>query len=512
MPINLVHETLEEHASLRGSKKYLIFGNQKFSFREINSKAAKLANLLITRGMQKGDRVCVMLENSPEFLVSFFGVLKAGCVCIPVNTFFVQNEVAYIINDSGAKFIITSSEFKDIAKGLPEKCSSLKSILTYDDTTDFTSENIVRLINKMTDDKPKVALTPEDTAVFVYSSGTTGHPKGAMLTHRNMVANIEGCLDRFKVTYNDRFLLFLPSFHAYALMTCVLLPTYAGSSIIILSSVNDLKKKSFRNILLFQRPTFFLGVPQVYTAMLKAKMPAWFIKFFYPVRLHISGGAPLPEDTLKRFKEKYSHPIVEGYGLSEASPVVSVNMMDWQKPLSVGKPLKDVQVKIVDENEVELPIGQVGELIVKGPNVMKGYWNMPGLTDITLRNGWLFTGDLAKLDEDGFIYIVDRKKDLIIVKGINVYPREIEELLHKHEAIEIAAVIGLPDVKNGEIPVAYVKPKSGNTLTEKDIKAYLRGSLAHFKIPKQINICDDLPMTATGKVLKRELKKRVLNG
>lgn len=511
MPIKLVHEALETQAAARGGKKFLTFGKEKFSFREINSKANKLANLLKIRGINKGDRVCIMLENSPEFFISLYGVLKAGCVCIPINTFFIQEEVAYIINDSGSKLFITSSAFDGVGKGISAKCQTLKTVMTYEDTA-FESENIKKLTARINDNKPDVEIDESDHAVFIYSSGTTGHPKGAMLSHRNMIENAKGCLVRFKVTVNDRFLLFLPSFHAYALMTCVILPTYSGSSIIILGSVNDLKKKSFKNILLFQRPTFFLGVPQVYTALIKSKMPTWFIKFFYPIRLHVSGGAPLPEETLNKFYEKFKRPIVEGYGLSEASPVVSCNTLERQKPMSVGPALPDVEVKVVDENEREVPVGEVGELIVKGPNVMSGYWNMPGLTDMTLRNGWLFTGDLAKLDEEGYIYIVDRKKDLIIVKGINVYPREIEEILHKYEPIEAAAVIGLPDHNSGEIPVAYIKPKQGKTVTEKEIKSYLRTHLAHFKIPKQVHLCEDMPMTATGKVLKRELKQRVLKG
>jgi long-chain acyl-CoA synthetase len=327
-----------------------------------------------------------------------------------------------------------------------------------------------------------------------------------------MVANADSCLSRFKVSIKDRFLLFLPAFHSYAMMTCVILPTYVGSSIIILGSIGDLKKKSFKKILLYKRPSFFLGVPQVYTALIKSKMPKFFIKYLYPIRLHVSGGAPLPEDILNQFKEKFGRSIIEGYGLSEASPVVAANKLKKQKPLSVGPAIKGVEVKVVDENEKELPVGEVGELIVKGPNVMSGYWNMPELTQSTLRNGWLFTGDLAKLDEEGYIYIVDRKKDLIIVKGINVYPREIEEVLHNHDGIEAAAVIGLPDKGSGEIPVAYIKPKEGVEITEKEIKAYLRNHLANYKIPKSVKLEHNLPMTATGKILKRELKDKILNG
>lgn len=246
-------------------------------------------------------------------------------------------------------------------------------------------------------------------------------------------------------------------------------------------------------------------------ALLKSKMPKFFIKYLYPIRLHVSGGAPLPEETLEQFRQKFGRPIIEGYGLSEASPVVSANKLKEQKPLSVGPALKGVEAKVVNEFEKEVPTGDVGELIVKGPNVMQGYWNMPELTKSALRNGWLFTGDLAKIDEDGYIYIVDRKKDLIIVKGMNVYPREIEEVLHKHERIAAAAVIGMPDKASGEIPVAYVKPKDDVELTDKEIRVYLKNCLANYKLPKQIYVKTDLPMTVTGKILKRELKAKALN-
>jgi len=508
MHIDLVHKCLESQAERQGRKKYLLFNDEKHTYKEINASANKLANLLISKGVKKGDRITLMMENCPNFFISFFGILKAGAIAIPVNTFLKQEEVAYMINDSGAKFFITSHQFEHVASGICSFCEELEGVLAFTETG-FTSENI-NTFEGLSSANPDLDISKDDLAVFVYSSGTTGRPKGAMLSHNNMTQNTAACLARFKVTINDRFLLFLPAFHSYAMMTCVILPTYVGSSIIILESVNDLKKKTFKKILIYKRPTFFLGVPQVYTALLKAKMPKLFLKFIYPIRLHVSGGAPLPEETLEQFKEKFGRPIIEGYGLSEASPVVSANLLKEQKPLSVGPALKGVEVKIVDEYEKELAIGEVGELIVKGPNVMSGYWNMPELSEKTLRNGWLFTGDLAKLDEKGYIYIVDRKKDLIIVKGMNVYPREIEEVLHRHEAVDAAAVIGLPDKSSGEIPVAYVKPKDGFELTDKDLRIYLKSHLANFKLPKYINVEHNLPMTATGKILKRELKAKAL--
>ncbi|PLX69904.1 MAG: long-chain fatty acid--CoA ligase [Denitrovibrio sp.] len=511
MSIDLVHACIETQAKKRGKKTYLYFNDEKHSYNDINISANKLANLLISKGVNKGDRVAIMLENSPQFFIAYFGILKAGAIAIPVNTFLKQEEVAYMINDSEAKLFITSQAFDTVATDIGKVCEDLINTLAFHETS-FVSENINVTTKDMDDKNINMDITTDDLAVFIYSSGTTGHPKGAMLTHANMTSNAIGCLARFKVSVKDKFLLFLPAFHSYAMMTCVVLPTYVGSSIIILESVNDLKKKTFKKILLYKRPTFFLGVPQVYIALIKSKMPKFFIKYLYPIRLHVSGGAPLPEETLEQFKAKYNQPIIEGYGLSEASPVVAANRRKMQKPLSVGPALKGIEVRIVDENEKELPIGEVGELIVKGPNVMKGYWNMPELTEKTLRNGWLFTGDLAKLDDEGYIYIVDRKKDLIIVKGMNVYPRELEEVLHKHEDVEAAAVIGLPDKSSGEIPVAYIKPKEGVEIDEKAIKAYLKEHLANYKLPKHIYIKNDLPMTATGKILKRELKDKVLNG
>lgn len=511
MHIDLVHKCLETQTKKHGRKKFIFYNEETYTYIETNKRANKVAAMLMSKGVQKGDRVAIMLENSPEFFFSYFGILKAGAIVIPVNTFLKQEEVAYMLNDSGSKLFITSQSFDYVAAGILDMCEELDAVLAYTETS-FDSENILTLTDDKPETNPEIDIDQSDLAIFVYSSGTTGHPKGAMLTHKNLTSNAQGCCERFKIYNKDRFLLFLPAFHSYAMMTCVVLPTYAGCSIIILGSVNDLKKKTFKKILLYKRPTFFLGVPQVYIALIKSKMPKWFIKYLYPIRLHVSGGAPLPEDILEQFKSKFFKPIIEGYGLSEASPVVSANSLKVQKPLSVGPALNDVEVRIVDENEKELPVGEVGELIARGPNIMKGYWNMPELTEKALRNGWLFTGDLAKLDQEGYIYIVDRKKDLIIVKGINVYPREIEEVLHKHKKIEAAAVIGLPDKSSGEIPVAYVKPKDDVKVTDKEIKAYLKEHLANYKLPKQVHIENDLPMTATGKILKRELKDKVLNG
>ncbi len=508
MPYPNLGKMLYEKAKKLKNKKCLYFEDRVYTYKEVNQKSNRIAKILLEQGIKKGDRVGILLENSPEFIFAFFAITKCGGVAVPLNIFLKKDEVRYILNDCSASFLISSNSFDTAVNGIQSEIESLKGVFAFEETS-FASLNLDKLQHNVTDDDLNIEIEEDELAILIYTSGTTGNPKGAMLTHKNLISNCDQCFDAFKVKAKDKFLLFLPMFHSYAFTTCVLLPLFSSASIIILRSVMEIKKKSFKKILIYKRPTFLLGVPQVYAALSKAKMPGWFIKFVYPVRLHVSGGAPLPEEILNKFREKFKRPIIEGYGLSEASPVVSVNRPNKQKPYSVGLPLKGIEVKVVNEDEIEVPIGEVGELIVKGPNVMKGYWNMKYATDETIKNGWLFTGDLVKLDEEGYIYIVDRKKDLIIVKGINVYPRQIEELLYLHEKVEAAAVLGIKDSASGEVPVAYVMPKENMTVDEKELKEYLKEHLANFKVPKHIHIVDELPMTATGKVLKRILKEQI---
>lgn len=501
-------DMIQKQSERLKNKKCLFFEEQVYTYKQVNETSNRIANILLQQGVKEGDRIAILLENSPEFIFTFFAITKCGAVAVPINIFLKEDEIAFIMNDCEATHLITSEHFETNVKNLKNIVPSIRSILAYEETS-FESLDLDKLKSNVSTDNHSADFDPDNLAVLIYTSGTTGNPKGAMLTHTNLLSNCSGCCEAFKIKKSDRFLLFLPMFHSYAFTTCVLLPLYASNSIIILRSIMDIKKKNFKKTLIYKRPTFFLGVPQVYSALAKSKMPAWFIKFLYPVKLHVSGGAPLPEEILNQFRDKFNMPIIEGYGLSEASPVVAVNRRDVQKAYSVGLPIQDVEVKVVDEEEQEVAVGEVGELIVKGPNVMKGYWNMRGATKETIRNEWLFTGDLVKVDEEGYIYIVDRKKDLIIVKGINVYPRQIEELLYLNEKIEAAAVLGVKDTASGEVPIAYITVKEGEEVTEKEIKDYLKEHLANFKTPKHIHIMDELPMTATGKVLKRILKEQV---
>lgn len=475
---------------------------------EMSNKGARVLKKL---GIQKGDRVAILMENTPLFFPSLFSIFKAGAIAIPLNNMLKDSELIYILNDCEAKAFFTTDKFAETAQSLKKNVKSVLNIITWGKAV-FPSFDMIDASKNVDGSMFDYNLGLDDLAFFVYTSGTTGHPKGAMLTHGNILSDSKSIDDYFKWTPERKFLLFLPMFHSYTLMTSVLYPIYLGCGIVMLESVMDLKTKKFRNILLFKRPKIMVGVPQVYQAFIKASMPKWFIKFFYPIKVHISGGAPISEETLNAFQAKFGVPILEGYGLSEASPVVSFNAFEGHRAGTVGRPLPGIKVKVVDAEDSEVATGEVGELIVKGGNVMKGYWHMPKATDDAIKNGWLFTGDFAKIDKDGFITIVDRKKDLIITKGMNVYPREIEDIIKEIPEVEAAAVIGITAADKDETIIGYIKLAEGANITSDTVKKYLKPRVANFKMPRNIYVIDDLPLTATGKVQKRKLKEMVING
>lgn len=506
-----VYNVFAENAVKFNKKTFLSFEDKRYSYGESFGIVNRMARFMQSKGVKKGSKIVIMMGNSPEFVFSSLAVFACGAILIPINTFFKGGEAAYIINDSETGFIITNGGFSAVMDEVRTKCENIREIFSFDNSV-AGALNFHENIDGLSKEKVQCDSDEKDTALFIYTSGTTGHPKGAMLTYYNILENVESFIPVVNAKSKDKFLVMLPMFHTYTFTTCIMLPVRLGASMIILASVMDMKKENFKKILLFQRPTFVLGVPQIYSALTKSPMPKWFIKLFYPIKIHISGGAPLPMEIFEQFKKKFGIPVIEGYGLSEASPVVAFNPLKRQKQGTVGKALPGVSVKVVNEEEMEVPCGEVGELIVKGPNVMQGYWRMPKATDDAIKNGWLFTGDFAKIDEEGYITIVDRKKDLIIAKGMNVYPREVEEVIYTFPGVEAAAVIGIPSLELGEMIAAYIQVKEGETVNEKELKAYLAKNLANFKLPRVIKIINNIPLTATGKVLKRELKEMVKNG
>ncbi len=506
---NSFYEVLRHHAQTRPKATAYFIGDRKVSFSRMLMKVDTFARFLELLGIHKGDRVALYLANSLEFIVALLAAQKLGAIPVPINNFLKEEEVLYILNDSGAKLLVASAQYSKELQNVLGK-SSVERIVwegEYNGLDEYNISFSEILSNLESHEKITQENDIDDIAVLIYTSGTTGKPKGAMLSYRNIFSNILGIEQLLKITPKERFIVYLPMFHSFTLTVTVLMPLYFGSPVVIIRSIMP-----FSNIIkqmLLKRVTIFAGVPDVYNALSKARLP-WYFHWFNKVKFYVSGAAPLPEETLKRFQSKFKKgKLLEGYGLSECSPVVAVNRPNKQKPKSVGPAIPGVTVKIVDEDMVELPTGEIGEIIVKGDNVMKGYWKRPDATEETIIGGWLRTGDLGYMDEDGYIFIVDRKKDLIISKGINIYPREIEEILMSNPHIKAAAVIGIKDDKSGEVPVAYVELEEGATIDETSIKRYLKEHLANFKVPRSIYIVDELPKNATGKVLKRLLKERL---
>lgn len=504
-----LYTLLWQNAQEHPRKTALFVDKLQLNYKELLRESDKVASFLQKEGIKAGDRVALILSNSWEYIATLFGVLRLGAIAVPVNTMLKSDEMEYILKDSGAMLAFISGKFEKEAKNLLYT-TGLKKVIWHDaevkrDARNLRYEEMVEAKNL-----PKEwAKGSGEVAVIIYTSGTTGFPKGAMLTHDNFFSNLAAVTERFKIHAKDRFIVYLPMFHAFTLTATILLPFYRSCSLVVIKSILP-----FSNILkqvLLKRVTIFLGVPDVYNALIRAKLP-WYFLWFNSVRIFVSGASALSESTLARYKEKFKRAVMlEGYGLSECSPVVAANPLERQKVSSVGPAVPGYEVKIVDDELMELPVGERGEIIVRGGCVMKGYLNHPEATQNTIVNGWLLTGDIGRMDEEGYIYILDRKKDLIISKGINIYPREIEEaILSGFPTVKSCAVVGWQDESLDEIPVAFLEYEEGaKPHSESEIKGYLKKHLANFKIPKHLYVRDELPKNATGKVLKRVLKEEL---
>jgi len=497
----------------------IIYKGQKINYNHFDQAANRAGHGLKKIGVETGGKVAILLENRPEYLHFYYGISRIGGVIVPINNFLKGEEIKYMLEDCGVHTLVTSPHYYSAEiKGIENKLTTVRNIvfvgepheldeLEYADTEiDYVRH---QSFHSLPHDAPEPTsdFGPEDLAVIIYTSGTTGHPKGAMLSHRNIVANSTSCTHVLEINRKDKILLFLPMFHSFTEMVCMVLPVHMGIPIVIVERIDRVE---IRAAIRRYRPTLFVGVPSIYSALLGAKLNP-LMRMLNPVRLYISGGAPLPVEVLRKFEEKFRRPLIEGYGLSEASPVVSVNPIEGpRKPGSVGLTVVGVEVKIVDEDDKEVANDADGEILVRGENVMSGYYNQPEETAKTLKDGWLYTGDVGHRDEDGYIFIVERKKDMLIYRGCNIYPREVEEVLYKHPAIEDTAVVGVPDASRGEMPKAFVILKEGAHATEKELKKFCMEHLARYKVPRIFSFETELPRTATGKVLKKELRKRVL--
>lgn len=477
-------------------------GDRTLTYAELDRAVSALATALTEQGVSPGDRVGLWMPNVTEFVVGYFAVIRAGGVVVPVSTLLGLGEVAYILENAGAVSLIAASLFDDALAALPERVPSLRTLLVWGDTKVPDAMPVSEL---MAGPIRPACLKPsagDELAVLIYTSGTTGRPKGAMLSHRNLTSNAAACAEAIDVGPEDRFLAVLPLFHSFGATVCMILPLMLGAHIVLLPrfSPNEVMQAFGAYGI-----TVFAGVPAMYGVLLNMKDEAAFD--LSSLHLCVTGGAPCPPNAIHEFQRRFGALLIEGYGPTEASPVVSVNPPHGvQKIGSVGPPIPGVDLSIADDDGRKLPTGEIGEVCVRGPNVMLGYWRAPEATAETIVDAWLFTGDMGRLDEDGYLYIVDRKKDMVIVSGMNVYPREVEDVIHQLPAVADCAVVGAPSERRGEDVKAYIVCKEGQSVTEDDVVQHCSQHLAPYKVPRSVVFAEDLPRSGTGKVLKRALR------
>ncbi|MBI4326888.1 MAG: long-chain fatty acid--CoA ligase [Chloroflexi bacterium] len=482
-------------AEKNSAKTALFWGEHEYSYGRLLAQSRWLARQLCCEfNVQPGDRVGVWLKNCPEYVPALFGVLEAGAVVVPINNFLKPDEVNYILADGGIEVLITDAAMAESLAALAAARPSLRF---------FHVEQIAHAQPVSPDDFTPALRGESDLAVLIYTSGTTGRPKGAMLSHGNLLHNVESCRQVLQAVSFDRFVVLLPMFHSFMLCVGILLPLIVGGSIVLIKTLHP--PKSILHEIVARQATLLPAIPQLFRALANAPIPP-----NLPLRLCVSGAAPLPVEVLKEFNAKVPVPLLEGYGLSEASPVVSINPIPgpW-KAGSVGTPIPDVEVSVQNDAGEHLPDGAIGEICVRGGNVMQGYWNQPEETAKALRHGWLLTGDVGYRDADGYYFITDRKKDMLLVNGINVYPRELEEVIYQFPGVKETAVVGVPDPRKGEHPVAFVVANDGAVIDERELLHFVRGKVADYKVPRQVHFLPSLPRNATGKILKTELRQRL---
>ena len=534
-PAKPLYSLLEDSAKRYPNRVCLSYQGTAISYSKVNELTSRFASALITRGLKKGDRVAVFSPNTPQFVVAYFGTLKAGGVVVPCSPLYKEKELEHQISDAGASFVVAAN---DVVKGSDLYASlaacrgrlSLKGVIAAS-VTDYMPglkrplaglagvKNVKRpqtepfkemiASSEPLGDSVKVDPTT-DLALLQYTGGTTGISKGAMLSHANLYLNAVATANHLPLGPDDVALAVLPLFHISGMTAAMNAPVFAGSRVVLLPRF---EAETVMKTIQKERVTSFCGVPTMYVAINNDPRESKYD--LRSIRSCISGGAALPLAVRKRFIERTGAALVEGYGLTEASPITHCQPIGAGavvKDGSIGMPFPETDAAVVDMEDPTkfLPVGEVGELAIRGPQVMLGYWNMKGETENVLKGGWLLTGDIAKMDEEGYFFIVDRKKDMIDVGGFKVYPREVEELLFTHPAIREAAVVGAPDDYRGEAVKAFVvlKPEKKGQVTEKDVIEFCRKNLATYKAPRTVVFVDELPKTLVGKVLRRKLREK----
>lgn len=531
-----VLESLYESADKYSTNTALIFEGYKITYAKLIEMIERLATALVDMGIKKGDRVATVLPNIPHMVVSYYAILRANAIAVLNNPLYSDDELTYQLNDSSAKIVITAEllnltnrliELKNktkiekvitcnIGDYLPFPKNILFPLVAKKQGFKFELKKVDYLyhfknvVNQTEPNPPKLDIKWDDVACLLYTGGTTGISKGVMLTHKNLSANVQQLAEWFKefvpTAPEEIHVGALPYFHSFG-MTCALnLPLAWGSTVVLIPKPYP---KQLLEAVKKYKVTFFAAVPAMYIGIVNyPKLKNYNLS---SIKGCFSGAAPIPVEIINKFEELTGAAICEGYGLTEATPVTHINPFGANAkriPGSIGLPIPNTECKIVDiaQGKEEVPIGEAGELIIKGPQIMKGYYMRDNETENTIRDGWLYTGDIAKMDEKGYFYIVDRKKDMVISGGYNIYPREIDEVLYKHPKIQAAVAVGIPDEVKGEVIKVYIQLKEGETATEEEIKEYCDEHLAKYKRPKYVEFREKLPITIVGKVLRRELR------
>jgi long-chain acyl-CoA synthetase len=515
---------IETHAKLRGSREAVVFGQMRLSYAQLNAMSCQVANALVQMGVQAGDKVAISCPNLPYFPVVYYGILKTGAVVVPLNVLLKPREIAYHLKDSDAKVYFCFEGTAELPMGQMGYIGFNEAqaagapvekfvFMTANPAGASPIEGVPTLGMTIHGKAPTfntVMRESDETAVILYTSGTTGQAKGAELTHNNMLLNaiISGQLAMKAIADLDmpRTLIVLPLFHSFG-QTCQMNAyLFMGGTIVLMPRFEPVP---VLNTLVDEKINTLAGVPTMFWALIGVVKQTNFDT--KPIREHLracnSGGAAIPVEVLNEFERLFGVSIFEGYGLSETAPVATFNQMDLPRKVgSVGLPIWGVEVRVVDDQDHDVAVNTMGEIIIRGHNIMKGYYKRDTATAEAMRNGWFHTGDLGRRDEEGYIFIMDRKKDMIIRGGFNVYPREIEEVMVTHPQVSMAAVIGVPDAENGEEIKAFVIRKPGASLTETELRDWCKETMAAYKYPRLIEFRDALPMNATGKILKRELR------
>jgi len=473
---------------------------RRFTFGEFADAVARTATLLSQNEIAKGDVVSLLMPNSAEYIIGYFACWQLGALAGPVNSLLKEHEIEFVMNNSEAKAILVGSESRERVENIKKDLPHLRSIITFDDEAEATRYAQPRRADQ---ESTPEACAPEDDAIIIYTSGTTGKPKGCLLTHGNVIANARQISQWLNFTENDRLLTIMPLFHMNAVSVTTMSALYAGGSTVVSPKFSGSK---FWNIISDYQITSFGSVATMLSILLNSYpdgVPAGLKT--HQLRFAMCGSAPVPAEVMKKFEETFNCSVIEGYGLSESTCRSTFNPPDERRrPGSCGLPIGN-EMKVVDDDDNEVPDGELGEIVLRGENILKGYFKNPEATERAFRGGWFHTGDVGYRDPEGFFYIVDRKTDMIIRGGENIYPREIDEVLYQHPAVAAAATIGVPDPLYGEEVAAFIVLKDGLTPSEAELIDHCKAELADYKCPKTIRFVEDIPKGPTGKLLKREL-------